>query len=105
MTYGLCAGTIIMAQMKYFGTMEKEDDHMSQNSWHLAIFLFLVSAQFKTSYKMPSPLPPPFDLHATIFSTDWKAISPSHTDDDSYQHLWPGYCTRYLVKSSISLVT
>lgn len=30
MTYSLCAGTIIMAQMKYFGTMEKEDDHMSQ---------------------------------------------------------------------------
>lgn len=44
MTYGLRAGTIIMAQMKCFGTMKKEDDHMSQNSWHLAIFLFLVSA-------------------------------------------------------------
>lgn len=38
------AGAIIMAQMKYFGTMEKGDDHMSQDSWHLALFPFLVSA-------------------------------------------------------------
>lgn len=44
MTYGQHAGAIIMTQMKYFETIEQGDDHMSQNSWHLAIFLFLVSA-------------------------------------------------------------
>lgn len=34
------AGSIIMAQKKYFGTMEKGDDHLSKNSWHLVVFLF-----------------------------------------------------------------
>lgn len=65
---------------------ESGDDHMSQNSWHLALFLFLVSAQFMISQKMSSPsFPLSSNLHATIFPINglegYESISANDSID------------------------